>query len=66
MNDYSVVYLCKLRRKNNNKPVFEKHFVFVIVYFTCPPLCKEQPQVRFSLTTLVYASYARNARSCVC
>jgi len=47
MNDYTVVYLHKLRGKTNNKPVFEKHVVFVIVYFTCPPLCKEQPQVRF-------------------
>jgi len=47
MNDYNVVYLRKLRRKTNNKPVFEKHVVFVIVYFMCPPLCKEQPRVRF-------------------
>ena len=29
------------------KPVFEKHVVFVIVYFMCPPLCKQRPHVRF-------------------
>jgi len=29
MNDYNVVYLRKLRRKTNNKPVFEKHVVLL-------------------------------------
>jgi len=47
MNDYSVVYIRKLRRKTNNKPVFEKYVVFVIIYFTCPPLCEERLHVRF-------------------
>jgi len=47
MNDYNVVYLHKLRRKTNNKPMFEKHVVFVIVYFACQPLCKQRPHVRF-------------------
>jgi len=53
---YSVVHIRKLRRKTNNKPVFEKHVVFVIVYFTCPPLCEERPQSCF----LNYASYVCN------
>ena len=44
---YSVVYIRKLRRKTNNKPVFEKYVEFVIVYFKCPPLCEEQLHVRF-------------------
>jgi len=50
MNDYNVVYLRKLRRKTNNKPVFEKHVVFVIVYFTCSPLCKRRPHAGFHRT----------------
>jgi len=53
MNDYNVVYLRKLRRKTNNKPVSEKHVVLLL--FTS----------RAHHYVNNYASYVRNAISCV-